>query len=227
MRDHLSLPTVLLSGAVALMASVTAFGQNLVTNPGFELPPDTTTNVDNTVTGWNLLLDTSRAQFYNHTPGALPAAQGGGWSLWLKTFEAAGGGATQDVPVVAGQPYTLTAQMLFEPSYPNIPGIDTFLQLQFKDGGTAVGSPDVLHILPTAVTADKTWSPFSITGTAPAGATQVEAEIGWANGSAVPGQQGAFADDVTLTTIPEPASLCLISVCGAALLIRRRNARLA
>lgn len=228
MRHPLRLPAVLSSAAACVMACASAFGANLLTNPGFELPPDTSMNVDNTVTGWNLLLDTSRAQFYNHTPGALPAAQGGSWSLWLKTFESAGGGATQTVPVTAGTTYNFTALMLFEPSYPNIPNIDSFVQMQFQDSmGNNVGSADVTHINKATVVADKmTWTPYSVVGTAPAGATQVQVEVGWANGSGVTGQQSAFADDVSLT-IPEPASLGLLSLCGLGLLVRRRNAKAA
>ena len=225
MRYHLTFAAFLSTCALSLMLCVPASGQvNLLTNSGFELPPDPTNQVDNTVTDWTLLLDTSRATFYNHTAG-------GSWSLWLKSFEAAGGGATQTVPIVTGQTYTLTADMLFEPSYPNIPGIDSFLSLQFQDAsGTNVGDAFVNHIDPASVTANKTWSPFSITGTAPAGATQVLAEIGWANGSTVTGQQSAFADDASLVqggAIPEPAGVGLIALGGIGLLARRRTAKTA
>lgn len=228
MRHPLCLAAVLLIAGVALTACPNGFAANLLTNPGFEDPPDKTMNVDTTVTGWNLLLDTGRAQFYNHTPGALPTNMGGSWSLWLKSFEAAGGGATQTVPVTAGTTYNFTALMLFEPSYPNIPNIDSFVQMQFQDsGGHAVGSADVTHINKATVVADKTtWTPYSVVGTAPAGASQVQVEVGWANGSGVTGQQSAFADDASLT-VPEPASLCLFSLCAAGLLVRRRNGGLA
>lgn len=235
MRSHTTLSVAIVLGAIALMACATGYGQvNLAVNGGFEDPPDTTMNVDNTVTDWNLLLDTSRAQFYNHTSPALPTTAGGSWSLWLKTFEKAGGGATQTVPVVVpGHSYTLTAQMLFEGSVPNITGLDMFLSIQYQDAlANNVGAADVTHINNTTVTTsangNNTWTPYSVSGTVPAGATQALVEIGWLGGGTVPGQQSAFADDVTFTAgVPEPASLGLIGLGSLALLIRRRHGSVA
>ena len=67
------------------------------------------------------------------------------------------------------------------------------------------------------------WTPYSVSGVAPAGAVGIELVLGWANGGmdGGTGGQAAVASDVTL--VPEPASLSLLGLGGLSLLARRRG----
>jgi hypothetical protein len=203
MRSQFSSNAARLSGAVALVAATMALpvkAANLLLNPGFESPTDTSTNVDSTATGWNFILDCQRATFYNNTPA-------GEWSVWLKTYEAAGGGIFQDVPVVAGSNYNLTAQFLFESAFPSIPGGTVDLQLMWLDsGGNPIGTPAINTIQASSVTTTGSFIPETVSGIAPAGSAQVQVEFDWSNGSTVIGQQSAFVDDADLEGAGTPPS---------------------
>jgi len=188
-----------------------------------------------------------RDSFYNNTPG-------GNSSFWIQTFESSGD-AFQNVPgVTPGLTYTFGSQMLFElgsgstegagngfdaitvannpgnpaatPPVPaNTAPIKVYLQMLFKNAANHVIAIDETDIGPT-VTLDRTWAPYSVSGVAPAGATSVTLDIGWANGGGDggTGSQSAFADDATLN-VPEPASIGLLGMGGMALLARRRAKR--
>ena len=232
MSRQLILKALVGIGAFAMLFSTrSANAQNLLLNPGFENPADTASGnpgVDDTTTDWNYLADCERAQFYNHTSGSLPTGSGGSWSVWLKTFEPAGGGINQAVAATPGMNYTLNGFLYFESAYPTT-AADVYGEIQFEDASSnPIGSPTMFTILPASETGNTgSWiSEPTISAVAPAGATQVLAQWGWTGGGTVPGQQGAFVDDVSLTAstvVPEPASFALLGVIGAGLISRRRR----
>ena len=71
------------------------------------------------------------------------------------------------------------------------------------------------------------WLPYSVTGVAPAGATQAELVIGWQNGGldGSTGGQSAFATSGAfgVTSVPEPATLSVLAMGAGALFMRRRT----
>jgi hypothetical protein len=178
-------------GAIALCAALPARAANLLTNPGFEAPTDTTQhNTD--VFGWSLQLDTERANFANHTPG-------GTYSIWMKTFEPAGGGVTQTVGVIPGNTYNLSSYVFFETVYPTT-SAQIQLQMTFQDsGGNQIGSPTEFDINPTDNPPTNAWvlenAPAAV---APTGASQAVVFFGWNGGGTVTGQQNVFFDDADL-----------------------------
>ncbi|HEX4055796.1 MAG TPA: PEP-CTERM sorting domain-containing protein [Tepidisphaeraceae bacterium] len=70
------------------------------------------------------------------------------------------------------------------------------------------------------------WIPESVSGIAPAGATQAELVVGWQNGG-VDGNTGGQSAFFTTGAVPEPATLSVMGLGGMALLARRRSRRVA
>jgi PEP-CTERM motif len=188
---------------------------DLLLNPGFESPSDPGTNNDYEASGWNYILDGERATFYNDTPG-------GSWSVWLKTFEGTetsnptgiagntSGGIYQTVNIPAsgdGTNYTLSADFLFEVGYPQS-GSQLDYQMAFlNSSGFQVGSSAIGYINPTDPNAQTsiTWFPYTLTGKAPAGASQIQVEFDWIGGSTVSGEsQSAFVDNADLEGVGTP-----------------------
>ncbi len=113
MRHHLGKKAASLGSAVGMVVASMALhanAANLLTNPGFESPSDTTgASTDTTVSAWTLYGgDAVRANFQNHTTG-------GEWSIWEQTFQPADGGVYQNVGgITDGTAYTLTGYYYFE-----------------------------------------------------------------------------------------------------------------
>src|SRR5262245_57505161 len=164
------------AGLIALAAASTE-AANLLTNPGFESPTDTTTNENTNINGWTVVPTAKRAAFFNHTPG-------GRWSVWARTFEPLGGGVFQDVSgITAGTNYTFTSFLYFEAGYTTITDpTNAELKLTFLDSGNnQVGSPTILDIPPnTPGLPVNTWTQYSLNNvTAPVGAANVRVFVGW------------------------------------------------
>src|SRR5690242_182897 len=67
-----------------------ARADNLLTNPGFESPPDPTANVDSLCAGWSFQFNCQRSNFH-----VTENPTGGSWDIWAKTFDPLGGGIMQ------------------------------------------------------------------------------------------------------------------------------------
>jgi len=178
-------------GLAALSALLPARAANLLVNAGFESPTDLAGTTSSTCSGWTFKADCQRASFHNNTAG-------GRWSIWEKTFEPAGGGVTQNVSATAGSMYNLTVQQWFEPNFATS-GATSQLGLIWLDGSnTPVGTANYTNIPATAAPPTNVWTPYSVSGTAPAGATQVQVFLGWTDGTPGAQQISAFFDDADL-----------------------------
>ena len=205
MRVHRGTRAELLCGAVGLIVAATALAShatNLLINPGFEIPTDTSgNNTDSTCTGWIFYGSCERANFANHTPG-------GTWGILEDTSAPGGvgfGGIYQNVENISGGfPYSLSAYFYFEANYPTS-GAIADLALTWYGPGTIginaaqVGTPALTTILPGSVTTG-VWTQYSINDAmGPAGATQLQVSFDFSNGSPVSGgNQSAFVDDADL-----------------------------
>ncbi|HEX4055801.1 MAG TPA: hypothetical protein VHX86_16170, partial [Tepidisphaeraceae bacterium] len=206
MRDHLGKKAASLGSAVGLVVAAMAlparaqsFQSQLLENPGFESPTDSTgANTDSTVAGWSLYGNAVRASFQNNTPG-------GEWMIWLQTFDSFGG-VYQDVqPVTDGTTYNLSAYWYFEANEPTVPGLVTDMALLFLNASDqpvgptdANGFSDATYIPASSVTTTGAWLQYTVSGVAPTGATAVEVSFDFVNGSNG-NAQGAFVDDADLS----------------------------
>jgi hypothetical protein len=201
MRYRLGKNTRSLGGAAAMVVStmvLPAGAANLLVNPGFE-SPTSTTNPNDTVTGWTTYGSELRANYENHTAG-------GEWSMWEQTFQSYGGVYQNVSGIQAGTDYTLTAYEYFEAQYAST-GAVSDLELTWYGPGTIgsgaseVGSPAETLNEPNTISTG-VWTQYSITNAvAPAGATQVQVSFDFTNGSNVAGQLAGFTDDADLEGI--------------------------
>jgi hypothetical protein len=186
-----------------------AYAVNLLINPGFESPTDPG-NESTTTTGWTHYSTSERAAF-NNIPNLIPGTR---WKVWHRAFEPLGG-VTQTVNnVTPNTSYTLTANYYFESNYASSGAISD-LKLTWLNGlGQQIGSPDELDIQPGTVTAEQ-WTLYTLTRTAPAGASKVIVSFDWFNGQNVGGAQSAFVDDVGLDGAGIPPNIATWAVNGS------------
>jgi hypothetical protein len=241
----------LLGGAALLLVSTSLHAQ--VVNGDFELPSDGASGTDTVATGWTL--NPAVGDNYTN-PGqrcqfATPTPSGGTWSFWIQTFVKSGS-ATQTVDtgtIVPGSTYTFQSQMAFEvPGYNNVTlanqasdpkstntgdlysylGITWLNHFNQPLGTLNADGVNTETAIPagSVTSANHVYTPYQVTGVAPAGAYAAVLTIGWNNGGVDgnTGGQSAFATDAIFgTSVPEPASLSLIGIGGMALLARRRR----
>jgi len=188
----------LLAGALVVPAFAQSYQTNLLLNPQFISPPDPGVNSDYEMTDWTLLLDTERGGFY-------PTPDGGMWSIWLKTFEnydipGPQGGANQDVTgIVAGTNYTLSEYVYGETGFPQSQSTIELQMIWEDSGGNPIGTAVDTQIGSNGLAALNTWEPYTETGTAPAGATQVLVQYDWLGGATVSGvSQSVFISQTDL-----------------------------
>jgi hypothetical protein len=207
-------------GLVVAAMAMPAHAANLLINPGFESPTDSSgNNTDTTATGWTFYGgDCVREAFAtgNHTPG-------GEWGIWQETFQPAAGGIFQNVGGITDlTTYSLSTYYFFESAEPSVPGEVSDLALTFLNaGGSAVGPvdangySDATYIPSSSVTTTSAWIKYTVTGVAPTGATQVQVSFDFTGGSTVVGQQAAFVDDADLEGAGVPPTIAQWAVNGS------------
>lgn len=221
-----------LMSAVALMAGTSALptqAANLLTNPGFEYPQNEGSETK-TISSWVFYTtgadnppDIERENFANNTPG-------GTYSVWLKVFEAGGKGVYQDFSngVEAGTSYTFSGSYYFQDNFATTDAVCD-LELAFYGGSTSndLGNDTYTYIAASSAAladdpniagnntfatftnpATGSWTPYSVTATAPAGTTLVEASFDYYAKNQTSGPTlSAFVDDGDLEGAGNPPSV--------------------
>jgi len=151
------------------------------------------------------------------------------WAVFFKGFTGnpidgtATGHLYQDVPATPGDRYTLTGWAGAEPNYLG----GAVFAVEFLDGGGGVIGGTTLDLIAAGLFVDNgepfDYKQYSVSATAPAGATSVRARASMLDASSNPagGGQAFVVDDFSL--VPEPATAMGMIVLAAAALARRRR----
>src|SRR5262249_42442878 len=129
-------------------------------------------------------------------------------------------GVFQDVPITPGVAYTYSG--FHQSSDPNPNGYVTEVRIEWRSsagGGSEISRNQILPI------AAPSYSPFSETATAPAGAdtARVLYQIQTITNTGPLMSGEVFVDDLSLTVAPEPGSLALLGAAIALGASRRRR----
>ena len=214
-------------GMAAVIALTSSTAQaNLLVDPGFEAAPTQPNPIllpGGADGGWSATFNGAAYSSVAAETGnvGLLMTEGPG-SAW--NFE----GAYQVVSgVSAGQKYTLTEDFEAASSFSSTYG-PAFIQLTyFNAAGTDLGTVETggsganaIHFIPTA-----NWATYSVSATAPAGAVYVAPYVAMMENGSQTTTETIYADNGTLTLVPEPATIALLGM-GLSLplyLIRRRK----
>lgn len=201
---------------------------NLLSNGGFETPDASGGDVNNAPGAPWIGFNDPNIRFTTAS-----VSRTGNQSLKMfGPFDFIGGGvgAVQAVPATPGTVYSGEVYALNN-STDAIQGLNFgVFKLEFLDaamqlipGGLGVGFVESNPI--NATTPQDQWTLLGVGGVAPAGTAFVQAvivqvQLGDGSGGFTGGS--IFWDDASITAVPEPASLLLLSVGGIALIRRRR-----
>jgi hypothetical protein len=213
-------------GIAAALALTSSAQANLLVDPGFEAAPSQPNPIllpAGVNGGWSAA--------FNGASYAAAAAETG--SLGLEMTEAAGSqwnfeGAYQvDGSVIAGQKYTFTEDFKLGTALSSTYG-PAFIQLTyFNAAGTDLGTVESTpgHAFALQFTPTANWATYSVSATAPAGAIYVAPYVAMMENGSSTTIETIYADNGTLTLVPEPATIALLGM-GLAFplyLIRRRK----
>ena len=199
-----------------LMAAIVSPAAAQLTDPGFEDPATLTFDGPPFLGSWEGFNGADASAAFTTTN-----PNNGASSLEINLLAGSTfAGAFQDVAVAEGDEVVWSGfHALGSGSTPG----GTEVRIEWADAaGAAFGAtPNFEPIL----TADDIYVPYSVTGTAPAGAAF--ARLVYAGESfTVAAPQTIFVDDVSVSitpAIPEPTALGLVTLAGLAMVARRRN----
>lgn len=207
---------VALTTAVSWCRHATA--QNLLTDPSFENPALYTADGPPFVGSWEAFNGGAGTSSQNDTVAPHSGARDAHLNITATNNSFAG--FFQDVPVVAGLPYTYSG--FHQSADPNPAGYVTEARIEWRNSvsNTEVSRDQILPI------AGAQYTPFSETVTAPAGADtgRVVYAIQTFSDTGTSNTGNVFVDDVSMSLAPEPSTLALAGLGGLALLRARRRA---
>ncbi len=209
-----ALRLLLLATGCLLTVTTSSFAANLVVNSGFEDP--ITFDGPPFVGSWEGFNGGGAS-----AGNSILFPRNGLQSLGLSIFQTPNtfAGAFQDIPGLApGTEYTF-AGWHATTSNPLDLGVEIRIEWRNSVSNAEVTRTPNLTPIPNAA-----YSPFSLTASVPVGADTARIVYAVQSFSTSPlGAGTVYLDDVSLTLVPEPSSMALLALGGAALLLRRRQ----
>src|SRR3954447_14939355 len=198
-----------------VLSSSRASAQNLLANPGFEDP--ITFEGMTFIGSWEGFSGGAGASAANSTNGPRTGAMD--LDLNIANVDNTFAGVFQDVPVAAGQAFTLIGWNR-SPSNPLDLTAEVRIEWRNSASNTEVGRTPNLNPVPGVA-----YSQFSLNGTAPAGADLARVVYAIQTFTGGPTNNGEiFVDDMSLTTVPEPGTAMVLGLGALGALHRRRRA---
>jgi hypothetical protein len=205
--------TLLLTAATLVLLPTATFAANMLVNAGFEDP--VTTDGAPFVGFWESFNGTG-ATAVNSTILPRTGAQSLQVSITdtINTFA----GTFQDVPsLLSGTQYVFSGWHTTTSNPLNI-GVEFRIEWRNSVSNTEIGRT------PNSTTSPLlTYSPFSLTATAPAGADTARVVYAIQSFSTAPlGNGVVYVDDVSFDVIPEPTAMAMLGLGGLIMAARRR-----
>jgi PEP-CTERM motif len=199
-----------------VFGSSAARAQNLLSDPGFE----SGTAVAGGIGGWTTYNGAAfSTTFANSGTYSMRDSGGGGYSVpGSYQYDAATAGATY---LLTGWAYAPTALTGSSEGFLQVTFVDSTKAINLGTVQTSPGNALLSTPIIDSSSATGTWIELSVLATAPANTAYIEpfTEVLDANATTV------YFDDLTLTQVPEPSSLALVSMglVSSFFYIRRRK----